>query len=97
MVTQIRRYELHPEHEAGFVEWWKAIPEMRKKYGFTVLSAYLDPVRHEFTWIVRHDGDLAAFEAAEKAWGTAPERVVLFEGQPQHTSAIHVSLVDTVL
>lgn len=96
MARQMRRYELHPEHEERFLTWWQKIPAARKGFGFTVLSAHIDRVNHEFTWIVEHEGDLDAFVAAETAWMTSPERVELFAGEPKHSAQIHVSMVDQV-
>jgi antibiotic biosynthesis monooxygenase (ABM) superfamily enzyme len=96
MARQMRRYELVPEHQEGFLKWWEQIPAGRAKFGFKVLSAHVDRVGHEFTWVVEHDGDEAAFKAAETAWMTSPERTALFEGQPKHTVQIHVSMVDHI-
>jgi antibiotic biosynthesis monooxygenase (ABM) superfamily enzyme len=97
MARQMRRYELVPEQQDHFLEWFKQIPTGRAKFGFRVLSAHVDREAHEFTWIVDHDGDVAAFKAAEEAWMTSPERAAMFEGQPKHTVQIHVSMVDQIV
>jgi hypothetical protein len=97
MAIQMRRYELVPELREHFIEWWAAIPAGRAKYGMNVLAAFVDRSGNEFTWIVEHDGDLAAFKAAEEAWMTSAERGELFAGQPKHTVQIHVSMVDQII
>jgi hypothetical protein len=97
MITQMRRYELVPEQQEHFIAWWNEhIPSKRAPFGFRVLSAHLDPIKHEFTWIVEHDGDATEFAAAEAAWFGSPERAAIFAGQPVHTVAIHVSLVNKI-
>lgn len=93
--TQLRRYELKPELQDHFVAWWSGgVVAGRAKYGFTILAAFLNHDKHEFTWIVQFDGDEAAFKAAESAWMTSAERAELFAGEPTHTNAIHVGLVE---
>lgn len=96
MAIQMRRYELVPELQEHFIEWWAAIPAGRDAYGMKVLAAYVDRVGHEFTWIVEMDGDNEAFAAAEAAWMSSPERAGLFADQPKHTVQIHVSIVDKI-
>jgi hypothetical protein len=96
MAIQMRRYELVPELQEHFIEWWAAIPAGRAAYGMKVLAAYVDRVGHEFTWIVEMDGDNEAFAAAEAAWMSSLERAGLFAGQPKHTVQIHVSMVDKI-
>jgi antibiotic biosynthesis monooxygenase (ABM) superfamily enzyme len=97
MAIQMRRYELVPELQEHFLEWFQAIPAGRAKYGMKVLAAFVDRAGHEFTWIVEFDGDDAAFKAAEEAWMTSAERGDLFAGQPKHTVQIHVSMVDKII
>lgn len=97
MSRQLRRYELIPEYQDDFLAWFAQIPEARAAFGFRVLSAHVDRVGHEFTWLVEHDGEDDAFAGAEKAWMESPERAALFAGQPKHTVQIHVSMVDAVL
>ncbi len=97
MAIQMRRYELVPELQEHFLEWFMAIPAGRAKYGMKVLAAYVDRVGHEFTWIVEGDGDNEEFAAAEAAWMTSAERADLFAGQPKHTVQIHVSMVDKIV
>jgi hypothetical protein len=96
MAIQMRRYELLPEMQEHFLEWFNAIPAGRAKHGMKVLAAFVDRVGNEFTWIVQYDGDLAEFKAAEEAWMTSAERADLFAGQPKHTVQIHVSMVDQI-
>lgn len=97
MTRQMRRYELVPEEQEGFVKWFEQIPAARAKFGFTVISAHVDRVGHEFTWVVEHAGDVEAFKAAEAGWMSSPERASLFAGQPKHTVQIHVSMVDQII
>jgi hypothetical protein len=96
MIRQMRRYELIPEVQDEFLEWWQNIPAAREPFGFRVLSAHIDREAHEFTWLVERDGDMDAFLAAEEAWFGSKERAALFAGQAPHTVAIHVSFVDQI-
>ena len=96
MAIQMRRYELVPEQQDNFIAWWADVPAGRAGFGMTVLAAYVDRVKHEFTWIVECDGDAATFAAAEAVWMGSPERAKLFAGQPKHAELIHVSMVDKI-
>ena len=50
-----------------------------------------------FTWAVAHDGDLAAFQEAEAAYLTSPERAAAFATFPGHIAKKEIGFADDVL
>ncbi|MCC6438556.1 MAG: hypothetical protein IT196_26275 [Acidimicrobiales bacterium] len=94
--VQLRRYELLDGVMDEFVAWFPGIVEVRRQYGFTVEFAYADRAANQFVWAVSHDGDEAAFKAAEAVYSDSPERAARFAGQPQRVDAMHLAFVDPV-
>jgi hypothetical protein len=89
----MRRYELDPNLVDEFLTFFTKLIPVRSKFGFRLLSAYLDRADSEFTWIVEHDD---AFVDAEAVYMASPERAAMFAGQPQHALVLHVSNVEPI-
>jgi len=95
--TQLRRYRIVPGAMADFTAWWhgRLLPA-RVAYGFRLEGAWVVPETDEFVWTVSAEGDEAAFRALDAAWAVSPERVRVFEGQPQRVAESVLHLVTPV-
>ena len=91
--VQLRRYQVRPGEMEAFVQWWQALPDIRARYGFKVLFAFVDESTNQFVWAVSHDGD---FDEAEKVYMASPERADLFAGAPQRLEESFVTKVTVV-
>ena len=80
--VQLRRYVMEPGRLADLVAWFPSLVPVREQYGFRLVFGLADEEREVFTWAVAHDGDAAAFLAAEEAYNAAPERTRVFETFP---------------
>lgn len=89
----MRRYELDPALVDEWLAFFEQLTPVRADFGFRLVSAYLDRVNSEFTWIVERDD---AFGPAEAIYGASPERAELFAGQPKFVRALHVSEVESL-
>lgn len=96
--TQLRRYEVIPDLYDEFVAWMSAklIPG-RRAAGFTVEFAYANREQFEYVWAVSIDGDHERFGELSAAWAASPERVAIFEGVPEYTTAQHIDFVESAL
>ncbi len=94
MPTQMRRYELDPALVDEFLVFFQELTVVRSKFGFRLVSAYLDRANSEFTWVVELDKPFAEVEAIYSA---SPERAALFAGKPTFARALHVSLVEPIV
>ena len=95
--VQLRRYDVDPGRMGDFLAWFPGLPPVRAQYGFRLPFAYADELNHTFTWAVEHDGDQAAFEAAEAVYNDSPERAALFETFPACIIAMQLGFVRSVL
>jgi hypothetical protein len=95
--VQLRRYWFEPGHLAAFTAWFPTVVPTREQYGFRVLFALGAADDETFTWAVAHDGDLAAFQEAEAAYLTSPERAAAFETFPGHIAKKEIGFADDVL
>lgn len=73
-VTELKRYSIEPDKWDGFLEVWRDIVRVRRRFGFEILFALIDRKQNMFTWAISHDGD---FDAAAAAYYGDPERVEL--------------------
>ena len=69
--TLLRRYHIKPDGWDAFLEVWRRIVAVRKRFGFKVLFALVDKEENIFTWAISHDGDID--EAAHRYYKD-PER-----------------------
>jgi len=82
--VQLRRYEIKPGEFDDFLAWWSDnIPELRRRFGFTIEFAYEDRANNQFVWAVSVPGDETDFEATEKEYLASDERAKAFDGVPQ--------------
>ena len=95
--VQLRRYEFEPGRLAGFLAWFPALVPVRERYGFRLLFALADTERETFTWAVAHDGDEAAFTAAEATYNDSPERAEVFATFPAGIARSEIGFADDVL
>ncbi len=72
--TLLRRYTIKPQGWEPFLEIWRRIVVVRKRYGFEVLFAFADREQNIFTWAIRHMGDI---EEVAARYYQDPERVAL--------------------
>lgn len=95
ITTQLRRYQLHPELVAEFLEWWpNELVPARTAAGFTIEFGVHVPETNEFVWAVSVPGDRAEFEAVQDAWMSSPARDAVFEGRPKWFSEAIIHYVD---
>jgi hypothetical protein len=74
MGTQLRRYTIRRGEGARFAkEWSQSVVPLRAEFGFRA-HGWLVEGGDEFVWILEHDGDRAAFGAADKAYYASPQR-----------------------
>lgn len=94
--TQLRVYQLPTDRaeQDAWVEWWKGLAGARAAYGFEIVSAVLDRETSVFTWMVRVDGDSAAFDAAEQAYMASPERAEKFALPKPAITQLRIAKVD---
>ncbi len=92
MRHQLRDYRVLPGRMADFVELWRSqVLPLREEMGFTVVGAWTNPETNRFVWVVGHDGD---FEAADAAYYASPERRAMAPDPAdllEHTSAEFVT------
>ena len=69
--TLLRVYNIRPDGWEQFLELWRRIVAIRRRFGFNVLFALEDREENVFTWAVQHDGDID--EVAERYYAD-PER-----------------------
>ena len=93
---QLRRYDIKPGEMSTFLDAWSGVVPIRQQYGFTVVTAVVNSDDNEFTWIVRHDGDEAAFRESEKAYHDSPERAALPVNPVVHVAHAYVAMVTVV-
>ncbi|MFT4081554.1 MAG: hypothetical protein QM638_03115 [Nocardioides sp.] len=95
---QLRRYELEPGTEDGYVAWWsRSLPRIRTLGGFKVEFAYLDRDRHQFVWAVSAPGDREDFKALEAAYMVSDARTEAFRDMAPGVLVQHLSFVDVVI
>ncbi len=92
--VQLRRYEMVEGMLDEFLAWFPTVAAARQQYGFTLEFAYADRSNDQFVWAVSHEGDAAAFTAAEEVYNVSPERAAAFAGQPKRVERLHVGLVE---
>ncbi|WP_448625887.1 hypothetical protein [Geodermatophilus sp. URMC 64] len=95
--VQLRRYRMEPGRLPAFLDWFPALIPTREQFGFRLLFAYADHENETFTWAVEHDGDAAAFAAAEESYHGSAERARVFESFPAGIAAMEIGLVEDVL
>ena len=91
--VQLRRYQLGPGRTADFLAWFPPLLPVREQFGFRVLFALADAVHETFTWAVAHDGDEAAFLAAQETYNASAERAAVFVTFPACVAAQEVGFV----
>ena len=96
--TQLRVYQLPADRaeQDAWVAWWRGLAGARAAYGFEIVSAVLDRESAIFTWMVRVDGDEAAFDAAEKEYMASPERGAAFELPKPAITQLRISKVEVI-
>ncbi|MGY1745280.1 hypothetical protein [Blastococcus sp. SYSU D00695] len=95
--VQLRRYRIEPGRMAEFLAWFPTVLPVREQYGFTVRFAYADHALDTFTWATAHEGDEAAFTAAEAVYTASPERAAVFATFPRCITEQVNGFVDDVL
>jgi hypothetical protein len=95
---QLRRYQLAPGSLDTFLWWWRErLLPVRRQYGFEILFGLINDEANEFVWAVRHVGDETAFDDADKAYSTSPERALATKGLPPDlVLATHVHKVKAI-
>lgn len=72
--TLLRVYNIKPDGWEAFLDIWRRIVAVRRRYGFEVLFALEDRDANVFTWAVRHDDDI---DAVAERYYADPERKAL--------------------
>lgn len=74
-VSQLRMYRITEGELDGFTrEWRQHVVPLREAQGFRVDGAWTVPEENRFVWVISHDGD---FEAADAAYYDSDERKAL--------------------
>lgn len=92
--TQLRRYEIEDGQMEAFLHYWHKLIELRQRFGFRVVFAYVDDTNNELVWAVEHDGD---FKAAEAEYMHSAERAAMLVGAPQVMKGAKVGLATRVM
>ena len=95
--VQLRRYVLEPGRMADFLAWFPSLLPARQQHGFRVLFALADAEHQTFTWAVAHDGNEAAFRAAEATYNDSPERARVFESFPAGIASMELGFATSAL
>jgi hypothetical protein len=75
VAEQLRDYRVRAGELDRFVELWQErIAPLRRACGFEIAGAWTVPAESRFIWILRHSDGWKAFEAADAAYFTSPER-----------------------
>lgn len=89
MVAQLRMYKAKDGELDSFVQEWKrSVVPLRRKFGFTVVGAWMIPEENRFVWILSLDGDRKAFEDRDAAYYTSRERKSLEPDPARHLSVV---------
>lgn len=92
MPVQLRVYEIESGRVRQFAEEWRTlVAPLRRRFGFTIRGAWLSEAEDTFGWLVEHDDD---FAAADAAYYASAERAA-FDPDPARLIA-HV-LVQTIV
>jgi hypothetical protein len=63
--SQLRTYRIADGAMEEFVREWRAhVVPLREAFGFRVDGAWTDPETNGFVWVISHDEDFAAADAA---------------------------------
>ena len=95
--VQLRRYVVEPGRMDDFLAWFPALVPVREQYGFRVLFALAEQEHETFTWAVAHEGDEAAFLAAQKTYQDSPERAQVFETFPAGIASMEIGFASSAL
>ena len=80
--TQLRDYRVDPADWDRFIDLWqRQVPPLRASRGFSI-EAWIAPARGRLLWLLSYPGDVAAFEAADRAYYDSPERLA-FDPDPR--------------
>ncbi|WP_354701070.1 hypothetical protein DSM112329_01376 [Paraconexibacter sp. AEG42_29] len=97
MTSQLRIYTMKPGAMEPFVALWREhVVPARAVYGFGVTGSWTTPDGAEFVWVVEFDGDLAAFEAADKAYYDSPERAALPTSPAEYIASMDLRMLAPV-
>jgi hypothetical protein len=92
--VELRHYDIKPGRMDAFVDWWTECVQLRKRYGFQVLFAFVDETTNQFVWAVAHDGDLAQADAEYHA---SPDLARLFESEPDGFVKANKATVEVIV
>jgi len=72
--TLLRRYYIKPGEWEGFLDVWRRVAKIRRRFGFKILFALVDEQENVFTWAISYDGDI---DEVHERYYRDPERVPL--------------------
>ena len=86
MRFQLRFYTVRRGALDDFVrEWTEHVRPLRLAHGFSVLGPWVVEDENAFVWIVGHDGD---FDAADAAYYASPQRKALDPDPVRHLDEV---------
>ena len=78
MTTQLRDYRITKGSLEQFVrEWLEQIEPIRRSLGFTIDAVWTAADESRFLWLLTYPGDWDAFEEADRAYHSSPQRAAL--------------------
>jgi hypothetical protein len=81
---QLREYRIAPGAMDEFVrEWHDQVRPLRLRFGFSIAGPWVGEDGETFAWILGHDGD---FEAADAAYYGSAERAALDPDPARHVT-----------
>jgi hypothetical protein len=93
---QLRSYVLFPETEDEFVSLWERdLVGLREANHFKVIGAWRAPERHEFTWLVRWDGE-GTFDEGQSAYYAARDQAGLEWDPKDYIASMDLRLIEAI-
>ena len=93
MRFQLREYTIEQGMLDEFVrEWRERVLPLRVSIGFSVLGPWVERDASRFVWIIGHDGDI---EAANAAYYESPERKAMDPDPARHIIDMRTVWLDT--
>jgi hypothetical protein len=93
MDSQLRIYAIKDGLFDEFVDFWRAeIVPLRRRFGFEIAGAWVDPQARTFAWVVRHPD----FERAAGDYYESPDRRALSRDPGEFIDSSDLRMLESV-